>query len=58
MLKSACTLAAIPFYWGFFKNKKWPRTSFHATFFVEIFDKIFLLQILQKLGKPKKPNSN
>ena len=38
MSKSACRLACIRFYRGFFL-KKGPGNSFQALFFVELFDK-------------------
>ena len=35
----------LPFYRGFFENKKGSETSYKATFFVEFFDKIFFYNI-------------
>ena len=38
MSKSTWRLPQISFYRGFCKNKNGPKTSFHVTFFVELFD--------------------
>ena len=40
----------IPFYRGFFENKKRPGTSFQATTFIEFLDKKFSLAMLHRLA--------
>ena len=39
----------IPFYRGFFGNKKWPYTSVQVTFFIHIFEENFSFLMLNKL---------
>ena len=51
MLHSACRLAQIPFYRGYFNSQKGSGTSFQATFFAEFFDKNLSFVISEKLAK-------
>ena len=48
MSKSAHWPPQIPFYRGFLENYKEPGTSFQATFFIKLFEKIFSFRILHK----------
>ena len=49
--KSACWPTQIPFYRGFFENKKGPGTIFQVRFFTEFFAKKFNFVTLHKLAK-------